>query len=60
MSHELDNVRIENIIRRAKQKRSECLAESLGSGLRGLGGITLVAVLMPWHLMRQTLTGIFS
>jgi hypothetical protein len=60
MSHELDHVGIENIIRRAKQKQSERLAEILGPSLRGLGGFALVVVLMPWHVVRQTLSGIFS
>jgi hypothetical protein len=60
MSHELDHVGIENIIRRAKQQRADHMAEALGPALRGLGGFALLAVLMPWHLVRQTLTGIFS
>lgn len=60
MSQELDHVGIENIIRRAKQKRSERLAKTLGQALRGLGGLALVVVLMPWHLVRQTLTSILS
>jgi hypothetical protein len=60
MSHVLDLVSIENTIRRAKQERADRMAEAFGPALRGLGGFVLLAVLMPWHLMKQTLTGVFS
>ncbi len=60
MSHELDVVSIENIIQQAKQERARHMSQALAPALKAIGGFALIAVMMPWHLVRHALTGILS
>jgi hypothetical protein len=60
MSYEHDVVSIEQVIWRAKEQRAKDTAKVCGPALKRLGGFALLAVLVPWQMVRQTLANMIS
>ena len=60
MSHEHDLVSIDVVIQQAKEQRAKEIAEACAPALKTLGGFALVAVLVPWQLVRQALSHMTS
>ena len=56
--HDLDS--IEEFIQSAREKRAKHLAEVLGPAVKTVGGFALVAVIIPWQAVRNTLTTLGS
>jgi len=56
MSPEFDLFSIEKHIQQAKEVRAKHITEICTPALRILGGYALIAVLVPWQLIRHTLT----
>jgi len=56
--HDLDS--IEEFIQLAREKRAKHLAEVLGPAVKTVGGFALVAVIIPWQAVRNTLTTLGS
>jgi len=56
MSPEFDLFSIEKHIRQAKDERTKHIKKMCTPALQTLGGYVLIAVLVPWQLIRHTLT----
>jgi hypothetical protein len=58
MAGEFDLHRFEKLIRQAKKRRAEYIAETCGPALKKFGGLTLliaVAAAIPWGFLRHAL-----
>jgi len=59
-AREHDLASINECIREAKEKRAKHIAEASGPALKAVGGFALIAVMVPWHAVRNTLTTLGS
>jgi len=59
-AREHDISSIEECIRQAKEKRAQHIAEASRPTLKTIGGFALVAVMVPWHAVRNALTTLAS
>jgi hypothetical protein len=51
---------IDECIREAKEMRAKHIAEASKPTLKAVGSFALVAVMVPWHAVRNTLTTLGS
>jgi len=56
MEREFDLFSIEKHIQQAKEARAKHIGETCTPAFRIIGGYALIAVLVPWQLIRHTLT----
>lgn len=59
-AHEHDLASIDECIRDAKEMRAKHIAEASGPALKAVGSFALVAVMVPWQTVRNTLTTLGS
>ena len=58
--HEHDLASIEQFIQLAREKRAKHMAEVFKPAVKTVGGFALVAVMIPWQAVRNTLTTLGS
>lgn len=51
---------IDELIRRAKEKRAKHIAAICGPGLKTVSGLVLIVLMLPWQAVRHTISTLGS